>query len=381
MTVAVVGASMTEFGVRKPRLRELLATAGAHCLDDAGVAPRAVDHLYLSESGGAYESKCGLVNALKDDLGLGRAYATGIEQTSAAGGAGIAAAWRSVASGESDLSLLVGGEKMTHLSTPVASDVVSAITHPAEYKHGVTIPSFAGLTARHYIERFDAPRESLARVAVKNHRNGLDNPNAHFQSEITVDQALSSPVIADPLRLYDFCPISDGSAALLFATEERARALTDDYALVAGVAGATGSQVIHERSDLTAMAAVETAAERAYDAADCGPADLDVVELHDMFTILEFLQLEALGIAEQGTAWQLTRDGATARDGCLPVNTSGGLKSKGHPIGASGVAQAVELYEQLTDSAGPRQIDADVGLACNVGGFGNAAVATILERR
>ncbi|GCF13309.1 3-ketoacyl-CoA thiolase [Haloarcula mannanilytica] len=381
MTVAVVGASMTQFGVREPRLRELLAAAGTRCLDDAGVEPRAVDHLYLSESGGAYESKGGLVNALKDDLGLGSAYATGIEQTSAAGGAGIAAAWRSVASGESDLSLLVGGEKMTHLSTPVTSDVVSAITHPVEYKHGVTIPSFAGLTARHYMERFGAPREALARVAVKNHRNGVDNPNAHFRSEITVETALDSPVVADPLRLYDFCPISDGSAALLFTTEERARDLTDDYALVAGVAGATGSQVVHERSDLTAMDAVSTAAERAYDSADFGPADLDVVELHDMFTILEFLQLEGIGVADRGTAWELAMDGVTARDGRLPVNTSGGLKSKGHPIGASGVAQAVELYEQLTDATGPRQVDADIGLACNVGGFGNAAVATILERR
>lgn len=381
MTVAVAGASMTQFGVREARLRDLLVEAGEACLADAGVDPRAVDHLYLAESGGAYESKGGLVNALKSDLGLGSAYATGIEQTSAAGGAGIAAAWRSVASGESDLSLLVGGEKMTHLSTPVASDVVSAITHPAEYRHGVTIPSFAGLTARRYLERFDASRESLARVAVKNHRNGVDNPNAHFQTEITVETALDSPIVADPLRLYDFCPISDGSAALLFATEERARELTDDYARVAGVAGATGRQVVHERSDLTAMDAVSTAGERAYEAAGLEPADLDVVELHDMFTILEFLQLEALGLAERGRAWRLVEDGTVARDGVLPVNTSGGLKSKGHPIGASGVAQAVELYEQLTDAAGPRQVDADVGLACNVGGFGNAAVATILSRR
>ncbi|MFB6222469.1 MAG: thiolase family protein [Haloarcula sp.] len=381
MTVAVVGASMSKFGVREPRLRSLLAAAGTQCLNDAGVHPASVEHLYLSESGGAYESKAGLVNALKDDLGLGSAYATGIEQTSAAGGAGIAAAWRSVASGESDLSLLVGGEKMTHLSTPVTSDVVSAITHPVEYKHGVTIPAFAGLTARHYLERFDAPRKSLARVAVKNHRNGLDNPNAHFQSELTVERALSSPVIADPLRLYDFCPISDGSAALLFTTEERAQKLTDDYVLVAGVAGATGCQVVHERTDLTTMSAVSTAAKRAYETAEYDPEDLDVVELHDMFTILEFLQLEALGIADRGRAWRLAEDGSIARDGRLPVNTSGGLKSKGHPIGASGVAQAVELYEQLTDAAGPRQVNADVGLACNVGGFGNAAVATILERR
>jgi acetyl-CoA C-acetyltransferase len=152
-----------------------------------------------------------------------------------------------------------------------------------------------------------------------------------------------------------------------------------DYAVVSGVAGATDTQVVHERDDPTVMNGVVDSSRAAYEMAGVGPDDLDVAELHDMFTILECLQLEGIGVADQGTAWRLAMDGETARDGRLPVNTSGGLKSKGHPLGASGVAQAVEIYEQLVGEAGPRQVDADVGLACNVGGFGNCVTTTILE--
>jgi len=380
MTVAIVGAAMTQFGQREAWLRELLAEAGAACLDDAGIGPEAVDHLLVARSSGDYEGDGGLMATVAGDLGLDPAHARCVDQTSAAGGAGVYAAWRSVASGESETTLLVGGETMTHASTAETTDGVSAITHPCEYRHGVTIPSFAGLTARHYLQRYDAPREALAEVAVKNHAHGVDNPKAHLQKTIDTETVLDSPVVADPLRLYDFCPISDGSAALLFTTEERARELGRPYVRVAGVAGATGSHVVHQRDDLTTMPAASEAARRAYDRAGMGPGDVDVAEVHDMFTILELLQLEALGLSDEGEAWHDTVEGRTHRGGALPVNTSGGLKSKGHPLSASGVAQGVELFEQLTGSAGPRQVEADVGLACNVGGFGNCVVTTVLER-
>ncbi|WP_226013039.1 thiolase C-terminal domain-containing protein [Halomicrobium salinisoli] len=380
MGVAVIGSSMTQFGQRDAWIRELLAEAGEACLADAGVPTDEVDHLYVSNmASGEFEGQGGVMNALAHDLGLLPAYSERVDQTSSSGGAGIYEAWQSVASGASDVTLLVGGEKMTHKTTPEATDIIASITHPAEYKHGVTLPSFAGLTARHYLERFDAPRESLAQVAVKNHRNGVDNPHAQFQKEVDMETVLESPIVADPLRLYDFCPITDGSAALMFCDEDLAAEYADDYAVVSGVGGATDTHVVHERDDPTVMGGVVESGRQAYEMAGVGPDDVDVAELHDMFTILEFLQMEGLDFAEQGEAWQHVQEGRTEKDGELPINTSGGLKSKGHPLGASGVAQGVEIYEQVVGEAGPRQVEADVGLACNVGGFGNCVITTIME--
>ncbi|PSP66257.1 3-ketoacyl-CoA thiolase [Halobacteriales archaeon QS_1_69_70] len=378
--VAVIGASMTQFGERDAWIRGLLAEAGRACLDDAGVDPHEVEHLYVANmASGEFEGQTGVPNALVSDLAATPAYTQRVDQTSASGGAGIYAAWQSVASGAADLTLLVGGEKMTHRTTGESTDVIASLTHPVEYKHGVTLPSFAGLAARLYLDRYDAPRESLAEVAVKNHANGALNPHAQFQREIHVETALDSPMVADPLRLYDFCPVTDGAAALLFCPVEHARAHTDLFAVVSGVAGATDTHVVHERTDPTTMEAVVDSGEAAFEMAGRDPADVDVAELHDMFTILEFLQLEGLGFAAPGEAWRMAADGRTALDGDLPVNPSGGLKSKGHPLGATGVAQAYELYVQLVGDAGERSVGADVGLACNVGGFGNCVTTTVME--
>jgi len=378
--VAVIGASMTEFGRRDAWIRELLSEAGTLCLDDAGVSPDEVEHLYVSNmASGEFEGQTGVPNALAHDLAAVPAYTQRIDQTSSSGGAGIFAAWQSIASGASEMTLLVGGEKMTHRTTGEATDVIASLTHPAEYKHGVTLPSFAGLTARLYLDTFDAPRESLAKVAVKNHANGTRNPHAQFQKEIDIETAMESPMIADPLRLYDFCPITDGSAALMFCSVETAKEYTDDYAVVSGIGGATDTHVVHERADPTTMGGVVESGQKAYEMAGLTPDDIDVAELHDMFTILEFLQMEGLGFAPKGEAWKEMDRGTTAFDGERPINTSGGLKSKGHPLGASGVAQAYEIYKQVTGGAGDRQVDADIGLACNVGGFGNCVTTAILE--
>ena len=379
--VAIIGASMTQFGDREGEwIRELLAEAALACLDDAAVSPRDLDHLYVSNmASGEFEGQTGVPNALVHDIGAMPAYTQRIDQTSSSGGAGIFAAWQSIASGASALTLLVGGEKMRHRSTAAATDVIASLTHPVEYKHGVTLPSFAGLTARYYLETYDAPRESLAKVAVKNHRNGVDNPHAQFRKEVDLETVLESPIVADPLRLYDFCPITDGSAALLFCPESVAREYTDEYAVITGIAGATDTHVVHERSDPSVMGGVVESGRKAYRMADREPDEIDVAELHDMFTILEFLQSEGLGFFEQGEGWKAVEDGITDRDGELPINTSGGLKSKGHPLGASGVAQVYEIFRQVTGSAGPRQVDAEVALACNVGGFGNCVTTTIVE--
>ncbi|AXR81672.1 thiolase family protein [Natrarchaeobaculum sulfurireducens] len=380
--VAVIGASMTQFGQREDEwILELLSEAALECLEDAAVEASEVEHLYVSNmASGEFEGQTGVMNALAHDIDAVPAYTQRIDQTSSSGGAGIYAAWQSVASGASEMTMLVGGEKMTHRTTGESTDVIASLTHPVEYKTGVTLPSFAGLTARHYLERFDAPRESLAKVAVKNHKNGVDNPNAQFRKEIDEETALESPIVADPLRLYDFCPITDGSAALMLCPESVAEEYTDEYAVITGIDGATDTHVVHEREDPTVMGGVVESGTGAYEMSGREPEDVDVAELHDMFTILEFLQMEGLGFAEQGEAWKLVEEGYTERDtGELPVNTSGGLKSKGHPLGASGVAQAVEIYEQLVGEAGPRQVDAEVGLCCNVGGFGNCVITTIME--
>ena len=378
--VAIIGASMTKFGDRDAWLRELLAQAGRECLEDADVAPDELEHLYVSNmASGEFEGQTGVPNALAHDLGAMPAYTQRVDQTSASGGAGIYAAWQSVASGASEMTMLVGGEKMTHKTTAESTDIIASLTHPVEYKHGVTLPSFAGLTARRYLHEYDAPRESLAKVAVKNHRNGLDNPHAQFRKEVDVETVMESPIVADPLRLYDFCPITDGSAALLFCPESVAEEVATDYTVVSGIGGATDTHVVHERDDPTVMGAAVESSETAYEMAGSGPDDVDVAELHDMFTILEFLQSEDLGFFEKGEGWKAVEEGVTDRDGELPINTSGGLKSKGHPLGASGVAQAYEIHQQLLGDAGDRQVECDVGLACNVGGFGNCVTTIIME--
>ncbi|TKR27723.1 thiolase family protein [Natronomonas salsuginis] len=380
--VAVIGASMTQFGQREAWIRDLLAEAGQQCLDDAGVESSEVEHLYVSNmASGEFEGQTGVPNALAHDLAAIPAYTQRVDQTSSSGGAGIYAAWQSVASGASEMTLLVGGEKMTHRTTGEATDIIASLTHPVEYKQGVTLPSFAGLAARLYLDRFDAPRESLAKVAVKNHANGVRNPHAQFRKEIDVETAMEAPMVADPLRLYDFCPITDGSAALLFCPAEVARSYADEYAVVSGVGGATDTHVVHERVDPTTMGGVVESGRQAYEMAGMSPDDIDVAELHDMFTILEFLQMEGLDFAPKGEAWKEIEAGTTTIDGERPINTSGGLKSKGHPLGASGVAQGYEIYKQIVDDAGSRQVDADVGLACNVGGFGNCVTTVIMEGR
>ncbi|MDR9429161.1 MAG: thiolase family protein [Natronomonas sp.] len=380
--VAVIGASMTQFGQREAWIRDLLAEAGQQCLDDAGVESSEVEHLYVSNmASGEFEGQTGVPNALAHDLAAIPAYTQRVDQTSSSGGAGIYAAWQSVASGASEMTLLVGGEKMTHRTTGEATDIIASLTHPVEYKQGVTLPSFAGLAARLYLDRFDAPRESLAKVAVKNHANGVRNPHAQFRKEIDVETAMEAPMVADPLRLYDFCPITDGSAALLFCPAEVARSYADEYAVVSGVGGATDTHVVHERVDPTTMGGVVESGRQAYEMAGMSPDDIDVAELHDMFTILEFLQMEGLDFAPKGEAWKEIEAGTTTIDGERPINTSGGLKSKGHPLGASGVAQGYEIYKQVVDDAGSRQVDADVGLACNVGGFGNCVTTVIMEGR
>jgi acetyl-CoA acetyltransferase len=379
--VAIVGVGLTKFGKHEKNVIQLLADASLAALKDSRTEEETFDDVFVANfASGEFEGKTGIANALTSELALEPAFASKIENTSGSGGAALYLGWMSVASGQSDLVLVAGGEKMSSVPTEAATDIIATLTHEEEYKQGVSLLSFAGLMTRHYLERYGAPREALAKVAVKNHENASLNPNAQFQKTITVEQVLSSPIIADPLRLYDFCPITDGAAAVVMVPAERAKSFTERPVLVSGIGGATDTHVVSEREDLTVLKAVKRAADKAYAASGKTPKHIQVAELHDMFTLMEIVQSEDLGFFGKGEGWKAVDAGITRRDGRLPINTSGGLKAKGHPIGATGVAQAVEVVSQLQGRCGARQVDASVGLTCNVAGFGNNAVVSILER-
>jgi acetyl-CoA C-acetyltransferase len=285
--------------------------------------------------------------------------------------------------------LVTGVERMRVINGMEGTDFVASLSHPeAEYIYGVTLPSLAGLFTRLFMERFGVERKHLAMVAIKNHANGAKNPYAHIQQTVTMEGILTlpeaivnNPPIAEPLHLFDCCPVSDGAASLVLVSGEVAAKLGGVKVKVAGIGQATDTHAVHERTDPTDLKAVRLAAEMAFGRAGLTPKDVDVAELHDAFTILEIAESEASGFFPLGKGHLALERGETALDGALPINPSGGLKAKGHPVGATGVAQLVELAWQLRGECGARQVkDAKTAYACNFGGFGNNVVATVLQR-
>ena len=271
---------------------------------------------------------------------------------------------------------------MTTADTDVLTDYIATMTHPtAEYIHGITLPALAAMLMRIYMQRYGVTERHIAMVAVKNHKNGMKNPYAHIHREITVEGAMQSVMISDPLRLYYTCPISDGAAAVILCPADKAKEYRDKPIKIIGVGQATDVQCVHEREDPAVLKSCRIAAEKAYKMAGITPKDIDVAEVHDAFEILELVESEDVGLFEKGTAHLAVEKGVTEIDGDLPINPSGGLKARGHPVGATGVAQIVELVWQLRGEAGERQIkkDAKRALACNFGGFGNNTVVHILE--
>jgi len=371
---------MTKFGRSSKTVLELLTEAALKAIDDAGLHDKPFDEVFVGNmASGEFEGLSGIANALVSELSLEPAAAMKIENTSASGGAAVYAGWLSVTCGKSDLALVVGGEKMTSASTQEVTSIIASLTHREEWTQGVTLPSLAALAARAYMQKYGATRNALAMVAVKNHYNGSLNPNAHFQKRITAEDVVNSPVVCDPLRLYDYCPISDGAAAVVLAPLELARKLVEKPVVIAGIGAATDAHTLQERPNLDSMSAVRVAGEKAYRMAGKTPSDIDVAELHDMATILEIMQAEELGFFPKGEGWKAAEQGITSLKGRLPINTSGGLKAKGHPIGATGVAQVSEITMQIQGRCGERQVKASTGLTCNVAGFGNGAVVAILE--
>lgn len=374
--VDIVGVGMTPFeSETEASLVELAVAAAEDALTDAGLETDDVTSMHvgnmLAESTGV---QSGLGNALVSALGVEGATTDRVENTSASGASAAHRGVEAVASGTSEFALVVGAEKMSVGDTASVTESISQLIHQREYDQGITLPSFGGLAASAYLDRYDVPREALAEVAVKNHANAASNPVAQFQKSIDADDVLSSPVVADPLRLYDCCPMTDGAAAIVLS-----RSREDIH--IASIGSATGTHAVADRPDPLEIESVQTAGKQAFNRAGMTPEDIDIACIHDAFTILEWLELEELGFYDPGSAWKATIEGETSRDGSLPVNPGGGLKARGHPLGATGISQLVELTWQLrgelTDN---RQVrDVDRGFAINVAGFGNNSVCTILE--
>ncbi len=380
--VAIVGVGMTKFGeLWDKSLRDLVVEASLAAMDDAGVEE--VDAIYVGAmSSGLFNNQEHLASLTADYLGLVGVPAMRCESACTSGAAAFKAALLDVASGYSDVVLVTGVEKMTDLSS---EDAVGALATAAddelEAYNGVTFPGLYAMIARAHMEKYGTTRRQLSLVAVKNHENALKNPKAQFRMRITPEDVENSIMIADPLRILDCSPISDGAASVVIAPLDLARKRFGAHRIVKvlGIGHSTGTIALHSRADLTRLDVVERAAKRAYDMAGLRPEDIDFAELHDCFTIAEICELEALGFCGPGEGGPMTERGDTRPEGKIPVNVSGGLKAKGHPVGATGVAQLVELVEQIRGEAGERQLErANIGLAQNLGGSGGSCIVTIL---
>jgi acetyl-CoA C-acetyltransferase len=380
--VAVVGIGKTAFGAFPDRdLRSLAVEAGQKALENAGAKSSQVEAFYLGNfAGPSFVGQNHLAPYISTALGIHEVPATRIEAACASSGSAFFHAVSGVASGLYDLVMVVGVEKMTSQLTPRVTEILaSAGDCGGEIRAGSTFPSLFAMIARRHMHDFGTRREHLAAVAVKNHANGALNPDAHLRKVITLEQALAGKPVADPLNLYDCSLISDGAAAVIVTAADRARDFSDKPVRVLGVAQASDYLALDQKSDITTFRAVKAASRKAYKMAGVQPADIDFGELHDCFTIAEIIALEDLGFVPRGQGGPCSAAGYTALGGAKPMNTSGGLKSKGHPVGATGVAQICDLVQQIRGEAGERQVSKhSLGLAENLGGSGASCVVTIL---
>ncbi len=352
--VYVVGVGITSFTRLEYPLVEIAAYPSIMALQDAGL--NAIDHLYVANMGGGrVNHQTGLASALVDHLSLTPAGAETIENGPASGASAIKQGYMAIASGLHDIVMVTGAERMSEVNNLEATDFVASLTHPmAEAIYGVTLPSLAGMFTRLYMKKYGVTERHLGMVAVKNHENALLNPFAHVRQSITLEGILDSkdaptnnPYVAEPLRFFDCCPVSDGGASVILASKEVAKKLGKPMVRLAGVGQATDTHVVHDRTEPTDLLAVRGAAAKAFGMAKLKPSDVDVAELHDAFTILEIVESEEVGFFKKGEGHLALERGDTKLGGKLPINTSGGLKAKGHPVGATGIGQAHEIVLQL----------------------------------
>ena len=390
--VAIIGAGMIPFGRRdEDTLMDMLAYASLKALDDAGLGDKSVDAVYVGNMGaGMLQHQSAVASSLVDRLSLLPAAADVVENGPASGGSAVKNGLLAVASGYYDMVLVAGGEKMREVTGWRATDFVATMTHPtAEYVYGVTLPGMAGMFTRLYMEKYGVTREMLVSIALKNQAMGTLNPYAHVEMALSREGILDShesivnnPTIADPLHLYDACPVSDGAAAIVLCSLEMAKKLNQTPVVIAGFGQATDTQTLQEREDPTDLKAVTLAAQQAFEMAKLKPTDIHVAELHDAFTILEIAESEHVGFFKKGEGGKAALAGKTSLGGQIPINLSGGLKARGHPVGGTGVAQIVDIVWQLRhELPKTRQVkNAQNGLTVNFGGFGNNVLAFVLRR-
>ncbi len=384
--VAIVGIGCTKFGeMWHESFRDLFIEAGLMALADARVSGAQVEALYGGNmSSGIFVEQEHVGALIADYTGL-TTYSvpcTRVEAACASGGLALRSGVIAVASDYHDVVVAAGVEKMTDVGSEKAMDALAAASDREwEAAVGATFPGLYAMMARAHMHEFGTTREQLAQVAVKNHYHGSMNPRAQFRNIITIDTVINSPLVADPLRLFDCSPITDGAAAVVLVPAARAKEFTDTPIYVKAAAQTSDTISLHDRRSLTSIDATAVAADRAFKIAKLQRSDVDVAEVHDCFTIAEIMAIEDLGFFEKGLGGHATIDGETAIGGEIPVNTSGGLKACGHPVGATGIKQAVEIVEQLRGDAGKRQVEgAEIGLTHNVGGTGGTVVVHILAR-
>ena len=380
--VAVIAIGKTPFGAFPDRdLRSLAVEAGEKALKNGHVRPDQIESFYLGNfAGPSFVGQNHLAPYVSTALGIQGVPSTRIEAACASSGSAFFHGWAEVAAGINDIVMIAGVEKMTSQPTARVSQILAeAGDCSGEMKAGSTFASLFAMIARRYMHDFGAKKEYLSAVAVKNHANGALNPEAHMRKVITLQQAMAAKPIADPLNLYDCSLVSDGAAAVILAPLERAGEFTNKPVRVLGIAQASDYVALDQKDDITTFPAVRRAGEKAYAMAGLEPSAIEFAEIHDCFTIAEIIATEDLGFTQRGKGGEAAFAGETARTGRIPVNTSGGLKSKGHPVGATGVAQIVDLALQIRCEAGERQVPRhSVGLAQNLGGSGATCVVTIL---
>jgi len=377
--VAIVGVGMTDFGeLWDMSVRDLFVDAALGALEDAGADT--LDSIYVGNmSAGLFVGQEHLGPLMADYLGMRGVPATRVESACASGGMALRSAFFEVASGASDLVLAAGVEKMNDGADATAV-LATASDQEEEVYYGVTFPGLYAMIARAHMEKHGTTEEDLSWVSVKAHRNGAKNPRAQFRRVMTLEDVMTSSMVAAPLRLLHCSPVTDGAAAVLVCPLERAREFTDQPVKILGSGAATSSLALAHRPDPSHLDAVELAGKRAYEMAGMGPQDVDLAEVHDCFSIAEICCVEALGFMEPGKGKEGAKDGTTDLGGRIPVNISGGLKSKGHPVGATGISQAVTVVEQLRGKAGDLQVEgARIGLTQNMGGSGASSTVHIFQ--
>ena len=394
--VGIVGIGHTRFGNSSEYdLCDVLSFAASDALEDANFLSRRkeVDQVIVGNmASGLFCHQSAVASALVSRMDMEPVPAELVENGPASGASAIKIGYMAIASGMADIVLVVGGEIMRKVSGWVGTEYVATMLHTeAEYNMGLTLPAFGGMFTRMYMERYGLTERDLALLAVKNHENGAKNKYAHIQAPISIEAISDGPeaavvntYVAEPLRMYSTCPVSDGASALLLVNmdSEKAKFFPKKPIRIAGIASATDTHCVHNRKDPLILDAVRIAAEKAYTMAGLTPKDISFAELHDAFSILELAISEEIGFFERGKSYLAVRKGETNLDGRLPINTSGGLKSKGHPVGATGVSQAVELVRQLRGEAekGRQVSNPHYGMSVNFGGFGNNVVALICAK-